>query len=52
MLILPVKDQILRTWGEGGKKWQNLVDFLYGWPLRLSEFSIFFDGNFGSGSET
>ena len=30
-LILPVKGQILRTWGEGGKKWQNFADVLYGW---------------------
>ena len=34
VLILPVKGQILRTWGKGGKKWQNLANVLYGWPLN------------------
>ena len=30
VLIFPVKGQILRMWGEGGKKWQNFADVLHG----------------------
>ena len=33
VLILPVKGLISRTLVEGGKKWQNFADLLYGWPL-------------------
>ena len=29
VLILPVKGQILRTLGEGCKKWQNFADVLW-----------------------
>ena len=32
VLVLPVKGQILRTWGEG-KKWENFCGRPYGWPL-------------------
>ena len=38
VLILPAKGKILQTWGGGGggeegKKWQNLAEVLYGWPV-------------------
>ena len=36
VLILPVKGQILRTWGQGGEKWQNFADVLYGWPPSMA----------------